>query len=102
MSVSRICKDLGLNIKSQQEKLRGDRRFNCMAIHTVAADEKSRDILYIHLEHLAAWLFTINVNKVDSGIRPKLLAYQEDLMVRHLRQMYCLEKQAVRNVLFLH
>jgi hypothetical protein len=76
-----VCRGLGIDPANQQEKLRADRRFSCSDITSTAADGKTYTMLALRLEHLAGWLFTINMNKVNPSVRPKLEFYQKDLVI---------------------
>ncbi len=69
---------LGLNIKGQQEKLHGDPRFSCHDIVTRDTMGHRVPMLCIDAEHVAAWLFGINVNKGWPEIRSKLELYQKE------------------------
>lgn len=81
VSIRGICKALGLDFASQSVKLHGDSRFSCCAITTRNSRGARVPMLCLRLEHLAAWLFTVNVNKVAPEVRPKLEFYQKDLVI---------------------
>ena len=80
VSIRGVCRALGLDFASQSVKLHGDSRFPCCSITTRNSIGARVPMLCLRLEHLAAWLFTVNVNKVAPEVRPKLEFYQKDLV----------------------
>ena len=85
VAMRRIVENLGMSWSSQRSKLNANKRkFNCVAINTVGADAKVREMLSIPVEKLNFWLATTNPNNIvmkdkkEQAIRrAKLELYQE-------------------------
>jgi len=45
---------------------------------TVAEDGKTREMLFLPLRKIAAWLYSININKVAPELRDKITRYQNE------------------------
>lgn len=73
-----IVENLGLSWGNQSEKLQEAEHFNCCHIRTVAADCKEREMLCLPVRKLAAFLYTINPNKVRADLKEKLIQYQNE------------------------
>lgn len=62
-----VVEGMGLNWAGQQQKLAADPgRFNCMDIHTVGADGRTREMACIPLRRYPMWLATINPAKISN------------------------------------
>jgi len=73
-----IVANMGLDWNTQWVKL-GDKFSSTMGIiPTVAEDGKTRDMICLPLRKLAAWLYSINPNKVAPELRDKVIQYQEE------------------------
>lgn len=80
VAVRPICEALGLDWAGQTVKLSKMRdRINCCDITTVAEDGKNRSMLCIPIKKVAAWLFTINPNKVKETYKATVIAFQDEL-----------------------
>jgi len=80
VAMRRVVENLGLNWAGQSTKLTAlGAKFNCMDIHTVAADGKERSVLAMPVAKLPLWLATINPNKIpDPAKRAKIELYQAE------------------------
>jgi hypothetical protein len=72
-----IVENMGLDWKSQHEKI--SERFNLAKriITTVAEDGKNREMVCLPLRKLPAWLYSISANKVAPHLKEKVIRYQE-------------------------
>ena len=84
-----ICERLGIASNMQIVRLKADeRRWGGyhMIIHSAGGEQET---FCIPLTRLAAWLFSINVNKVKPEFREGLIRYQDEaaeVLDRHFRQ----------------
>ncbi len=69
---------MGLSWASQKEKLDADRRFNCTVISMVGADGKNREMVALETDHLPAFLYSINPNRVRKDLRDRIIAFQTE------------------------
>ena len=77
--VKPIVENLGLDLTTQQKKLKDDvSRWQVQTIRVKAQDGKLREMLCIPLRKLPAWLMSISPSKVKPEIREKLVRYQEE------------------------
>ncbi len=77
--VKPIVENLGLDLTTQQKKLKDDvSRWQVQTIRVKAQDGKLREMLCIPLRKLPAWLMSISPSKVKPEIREKLARYQEE------------------------
>jgi P22_AR N-terminal domain len=75
----RIVENMGMAWNRQASKLLEQQdKFNCGHMLTVGLDGKTRKMVVMPVEKLPLWLTTINANKVDVAIRPKIERYQAE------------------------
>jgi GNAT superfamily N-acetyltransferase len=74
-----VVEGMGINWAGQQQKLAADPgRFNCMDIHTVGADGRTREMACIPLRRYPMWLATINPAKIPNpAVRQRVELYQD-------------------------
>lgn len=82
-----FCEALGIDAKSQRQKLRG-KPWACEVIITsqIPGDDQARRVFCIPLRALPMWLATIHPGKVAPSARPMLEAFQAeacDVLYRH-------------------
>jgi hypothetical protein len=74
-----IVENMELDWSTQYRKLINNRdRWSVVMMTTVAADGKSREQYCLPVRKLPGLLATINPNKVKPGLRPKIIAYQNE------------------------
>ncbi|MDD3676522.1 phage antirepressor N-terminal domain-containing protein [Thauera propionica] len=73
-----IVENMGLNWKSQYDKLTDKFGSTVVIITTVAEDGRQREMISLPLRKLAAWLYSINPNKVAPSLKDKIVRYQEE------------------------
>lgn len=76
-----ISDHMGLAWTSQRQKLRNSDKFNCDDIITVGKDGRIRKMLFIPVEELNAWLFSINADKVKPELRDIVIKYQKECVM---------------------
>ena len=77
-----VCTALGLDPDAQAERLREhDVLARALRIVRIPLDGRMRSVLAILHTHIAYWLATIPPNLVSPAARPKLIRYQEELVV---------------------
>ena len=54
-------------------------RLNCGLMYYGSKDGKDREMLCIPIKKVAAWLFTINPNKVKEAYKAAVIAFQDEL-----------------------
>jgi len=69
---------MGLDWKSQYAKIKNDSRFNCGDNTMVGLDGKNREMVTLDLDHLPAFLYSINPNRVKKELRDKIIAFQTE------------------------
>ncbi len=73
-----IVESMGLYWSGQQAKLAEKFSSVIQIICTTGSDGKSYEMLCLPLRKLAAWLYSVNPNKVAPELRDKVIAYQEE------------------------
>jgi len=75
-----LCEILGIAWQRQHAKITTSERirYHHMVTPSVGGDQ---EMLCIELEHVAAWLFGINPNKVKEEIRQQLILFQDKLQL---------------------
>jgi len=73
-----LINGMGLDLNSQFEKLKNDSRFNYGVIPMVGLDGKTREMGSLALDHLPAFLYSINPNKVRKDLRETIIAFQNE------------------------
>lgn len=73
-----IVENVGLDWKSQYDKLTEKFGATVVIITTVAEDGRQRQMISLPLRKLPAWLYSINPNKVAPHLRDKIVRYQEE------------------------
>jgi hypothetical protein len=86
--IRRVCENLGITTQRQLEKLKGWHWATVSMIATVAQGGKRRELAFLPLAQVPAWLTHINPNKVGGGpeLVEKLRRYQVeavDVLYRH-------------------
>jgi hypothetical protein len=77
-----VCAALGLDPESQSERLRDHAVLSLgLRVVRVPIDDRLRPVLAIMHTHIAFWLATITPNLVAEAVRPKLIRYQQELVV---------------------
>jgi hypothetical protein len=77
-----VCAALGLDPESQSERLRNhDVLSQGLRVVRIPMDGRMRPVLAILHTHVAFWLATITPNFVAAAARPKLMRYQQELVV---------------------
>lgn len=74
--VKRVCEVLGIDHRSQREKLQNQRWAVGVLITSTAPDGKNYDTFCIRSDRLAMWLATIDAGRVKEEARPALEALQ--------------------------
>jgi hypothetical protein len=74
-----ICSALGIDPKSQRDKLTGQKWAATSIIGFVAEDGRLREMFCIDRRTLLMWLTTMDANRVGEHVRPKLEIYQRDI-----------------------
>jgi hypothetical protein len=69
---------IGLSFPAQLRKLRDRSWANRCDIATVAEDGKTRQMVAVDVRTFLMWLATVNETKVAEGVRPTLVAYQQE------------------------
>lgn len=90
-----LCETLGLDWKSQHRRTASNPQFRCGHMTTVDAQGRNYPMVCIPVRQVGMWLCTINANRVSENVRPKLLAFQEQLQIvihDHLTGRLTLEK----------
>ena len=77
--VKPIVENMGLDWKSQYEKIRANEgRWSMVIIPIVAEDGKMREMVCIKLSKMPGFLYSIDARKVKPALREKVLLYQEE------------------------
>jgi phage antirepressor YoqD-like protein len=76
VSVRRICENLGIDPKNQQEKLSQKRWASCKVLSTSQGQSQCREQFMLHLDSVPMWLANIDSNRVAEDARGLLDAYQ--------------------------
>lgn len=77
VSVKNLCKNIGIDFKTQYEKILGDESF-CSKSFKIETNGGVQVALCIPVEKINGWLFSINPNKVKPEIKAKLLIYKNE------------------------
>lgn len=86
VALRRMCENLGLDPKSQHEKLKRSAWATMVMITTVAEDGKQRAMSMLPLRAVPMWLAGIDVERVGAHVREKLVRYQleaAEVLARH-------------------
>lgn len=79
VAVKPICEALGLSWSRQQKKLsNGAERLRC-SLMAIPSAGGIQNMLCIPIKKVAAWLFTINPNKVKERYKAAVIAFQDEL-----------------------
>lgn len=73
-----IVEGMGLDWAAQFNKLKQKFASTIAEIAMVANDGKSRSMLCLPMRKLAAWLYSVNANKVKPELRDTVIKYQEE------------------------
>ncbi len=73
-----ICEILGLDFSAQRQKIERDEILGSSVVMTttVGADGKQREMYCLPLKFIFGWLFTIDTSRVNSEVRPTVVAYK--------------------------
>lgn len=74
-----VCTALGIAWTGQRLRTLNNPQFKCVAIDTVDLQGRIYPMLCIPLCQVGMWICTINAKRVSEHIKPKLLAFQEQL-----------------------
>lgn len=79
ISVRRVCEALGIDNKTQQEKL-ATKEWACVGLipTQLPGDVQTRLVFCIDLDSLPMWLATIESSRVKPAVRPLLLRFQRE------------------------
>lgn len=105
VAVAPLCERLGVSRQGQSSKLNAQPdRWSCKMIlqETTAGP---RETFCIPVNRIAAWLFTLNANKVKPEARDALIAYQReaaDVLDRHFRQRHAEQEEALARLAGQH
>jgi hypothetical protein len=78
VSVRHICDAFGIDPRPQQRKLANDSRWSCGHMTATAADGKGYLMLTLPLKQVAAFMNSINSNKVKPEVQQSLRKYQDE------------------------
>ncbi len=78
VSVKRVCEALGIDPKTQREKLQAAAWATGGLIPSVAEDGKIRELFAVHLDTLPMWLAGIDAGRVAEHVRPVLVLFQKE------------------------
>lgn len=73
-----VVENMGLNWKSQYDKLTAKFGATMVIITTVAEDGKQREMVCLPLRKFPAWLYSITPNKLAPELRVKVVRYQDE------------------------
>lgn len=73
-----IVEGMGLDWKSQFNKIKQRFKSTMVEITIVAADGKMRDMVCLPLRKLSGWMLTIYPNKVKSEVRGNVIRFQDE------------------------
>ncbi len=78
IAIKPICQALGIDFKSQYDKLKMDPILNStMVLSTIVAmDQKEREMVTIPMKYVFGWLFRIDSRNVNADAREAVLKYQ--------------------------
>ena len=85
VSVKNLCKNIGIDFKTQYEKILSDESF-CPKSFKIETNGGAQVALCIPVEKINGWLFSINPNKVKPEIKTKLILYKNecfDVLYKH-------------------
>ena len=102
-----ICTAIGVDFKSQYEKLQNDEILSSTMVlsTTVGADGKEREMVSLPLMYIYGWLFTINPKNVAPEAKESVTKYRMECyraLYRHfenLRNKTLLEREAEAKLL---
>ena len=79
VAVKPVCEILGVDAKSQREKIDEHPLFSSVRVlsPSTGADGKTYEMVCLPLRYFPSWLFSINPNNVKEDIRENLLEYQK-------------------------
>lgn len=98
VAVKPICERLGLDWKSQHRRLKEDEMRWRGGHMTIPSAGGAQETYCIPLTRLAAWLFSINANKVRDDLREGLIRYQDeaaDVLDRHFRLRHADQSEVI-------
>ena len=85
VSVKNLCKNIGIDFKTQYEKILSYEIF-CQKYFKIKTKGGDHVALCIPVEKINGWLFSINPNKVKPEIKAKLILYKNEcfnVLYRH-------------------
>lgn len=73
-----ICKALGVDVKSQREKIQSDIILSSVGVLSTStgADGKIYEMFVLPLKYIYGWLFTINPKNVSEDVRQNVIRYR--------------------------
>lgn len=78
IALRRACENIGLDADTQRRKLADKAWATTVMMTVVAADGKSREQVMLHRDSLPMWLATIDAERVEEEMRPKIELYQRE------------------------
>lgn len=79
-ALKNICENIGLDWTAQRQRIIRDEVLNSTIrmVQMVAEDGKNREMLCLPIHYLNGWLFGIDVSRVKSEIKDKLITYKKE------------------------
>lgn len=79
VAVKPVCEILGVDAKSQREKIEEHPLFSSVRVlsPSTGADGKTYEMVCLPLRYFPSWLFSINPNNVKEEVRENLMEYQK-------------------------
>lgn len=78
VSVRRICDALGIDSKSQRDKLKNKSWATGVFITSVDVNGRNREQFFVDTDTVPMWLANIDENRVSSDVRSKLIRFQRE------------------------
>lgn len=84
-----LVQALGLGWSRQARKLQHGNRYDCVLMSTLAEDGRQRDMLFIPLQKLNGWLFSVNAERCRRTVRERLKLYQNECFLTLYNYFQC-------------
>lgn len=78
VSVRRVCEALGIDGKSQRDKLKNKSWSNGALITSLDASGRNFEQYFVDVDTVPMWLANIDEGRVSEHVRPKLIKYQKE------------------------
>jgi phage antirepressor YoqD-like protein len=76
--LKRMCEVLGLDANAQKQRLDRSHWATACMIHAVGNDGKQREMYCVSVDTVPMWLATIDANRCQESVRPKLELFQKE------------------------